>query len=136
MSNFLSLSLAALIFIVRVGLKFGIMLPTCFVLIPLHILIKYTYHNLQKITLWLRQHIFKKGLWGCGKLGNRTWSLMEYKCFGWEEVHFFKQHVSYLNLKLNNLAEKCILICAHFSRKTRITLVNTLISEISRESQY
>jgi hypothetical protein len=63
MSNFLCLLLAMnescgtynpwqavfTIYIERVGLNFGIMSPTGFVLVPLYILIIFTYHNLQKI---------------------------------------------------------------------------------------
>ena len=49
-----------LIYIESVGLKFGVMSPTRFVLIPLHILIKFIYHNLQNIIKTETTYIFKK----------------------------------------------------------------------------
>ena len=48
-----------LIYIESVGLKFGIMSPTRFVLIPLHILIKFIYHKLQHIIKTVTTHLQK-----------------------------------------------------------------------------
>jgi hypothetical protein len=42
-----------------IGLKFGVMSPTHFVLIPLHILIKFIYHNLQNIIKTETAHLQK-----------------------------------------------------------------------------
>ena len=54
-----SLFFSTYTYIDRVGLKFG-MMPTCFVLIPLNILIKLIYHNLQKIIKTETTHLQKE----------------------------------------------------------------------------
>jgi hypothetical protein len=48
------------IYIESIGLKFGIISPTRFVLFPLHVLIKFIYHNLQNIIKTETAHLQKE----------------------------------------------------------------------------